>query len=107
MKWSGYKSLKVEWTLHKICFNRHEQWLEIEVGYVGKFKRNEFLGPVHTETFPCVFVLFTVLKEIENNQLIDYLKQYKNAGKRFRVYGALIMYLEIVGRNSQILITLN
>ena len=27
-------------------------------------------GPVHTETFSCVFVLFTVLKEIENNQLI-------------------------------------
>ena len=28
------------------------------------------LGPVHTETFSCVFVLFTVLKGIENNQLI-------------------------------------
>ena len=27
-------------------------------------------GPVHTETFPCVFVLFTILKGIENNQLI-------------------------------------
>ena len=24
------------------------------------------------ETFPCVFVLFTVLKEIENNQLITW-----------------------------------
>ena len=32
---------------------------------------NGVLGPVHTETyFPSVFVLFTVLKEIENNQLI-------------------------------------
>ena len=27
-------------------------------------------GPVLTETFTCVFVLFTVLKGIENNQLI-------------------------------------
>ena len=45
------------------------------------------LGPVHTETFSCVFVLFIVLKGIENNQLIT-LKQYKkNAEKRFRVYG--------------------
>ena len=26
------------------------------------------LGPVHTKTFSCVFVLFTVLKGIENNQ---------------------------------------
>ena len=26
--------------------------------------------PVHTETFSCVFVLFTVLKGIDNNQLI-------------------------------------
>ena len=30
------------------------------------------LGPVHVETFPCVFVLFTVLKGIENNQLITW-----------------------------------
>ena len=30
------------------------------------------LGPVHTETFSCVFVLFTVLKGIENNQLITW-----------------------------------
>ena len=44
------------------------------------------LGPVHTETFSCVFELFTVLKGIENNQLITW-KKYKNAGKRFR--GAL------------------
>ena len=29
----------------------------------------------HTETFSCVFVLFTVLKGIENNQA-HYLKQY-------------------------------
>ena len=28
--------------------------------------------PVHTETFSCVFVLFTVLKGIENNQLITW-----------------------------------
>ena len=27
---------------------------------------------VHTETFSCVFVLFTVLKGIENNQLITW-----------------------------------
>ena len=26
--------------------------------------------PIHTETFFCVFVLFTVLEGIENNQLI-------------------------------------
>ena len=46
------------------------------------------LGPIHTETFSCVFVLFIVLKGIENNQLIT-LKQYKkNAEKRFRVYVA-------------------
>ena len=31
---------------------------------------NHVQGPVHTETFSCVFVLFTVLKGIENNQLI-------------------------------------
>ena len=29
-------------------------------------------GPVHTETFSCVFELFTVLKGIENNQLITW-----------------------------------
>ena len=29
-----------------------------------------YYGPVHTETFSCIFVLFTVLKGIENNQLI-------------------------------------
>ena len=34
------------------------------------FSDNNDSGPVHTETFPCVFVLFTVLKGIENNQLI-------------------------------------
>ena len=28
------------------------------------------ISPVHTETFSCVLVLFTVLKGIENNQLI-------------------------------------
>ena len=43
---------------------------------------------IHTETFSCVFVLLNVLKRIENNQLITW-KKYKNAGKRFRVYGAL------------------
>ena len=30
------------------------------------------LALVHTETFSCVFVLFTVLKGIENNQLITW-----------------------------------
>ena len=30
------------------------------------------MAPVHTETFSCVFVLFTVLKGIENNQLITW-----------------------------------
>ena len=29
-----------------------------------------YCGLVHTETFSCVFVLFDVLKGIENNQLI-------------------------------------
>ena len=43
-------------------------------------------GSVHTETFSCVFVLFIVLKGIENNQLITWYNT-KNAGKRFRVYG--------------------
>ena len=38
------------------------------------------------ETFSCVFVLFTVLKGIKNNQLL--LETIQNAGKRFRVYGA-------------------
>ena len=33
-------------------------------------RRSVCLGPVHTETFSCVFVLFTVLKGIENNQLL-------------------------------------
>ena len=41
------------------------------------------------ETFSYVFVLFTVLKGIENNHAALYLKQSKNAGKRFRVYGDL------------------
>ena len=45
---------------------------------------NQAWGLVHTETFSCVLVSFTVLKGIENNQ------QYKNAGKRFHVYGALV-----------------
>ena len=30
------------------------------------------LGPIHMETFSCVFVLFIVLKGIENNQLITW-----------------------------------
>ena len=30
------------------------------------------LAPVQMETFSCVFVLFTVLKGIENNQLITW-----------------------------------
>ena len=29
-------------------------------------------GLIHTETLSCVFVLFTVLKGIENNQLITW-----------------------------------
>ena len=33
---------------------------------------NSPLGHVHMETFSCVFVLFTVLKGIENNQLITW-----------------------------------
>ena len=36
------------------------------------FRQWSAYGPVHTETFPCVFVLFTVLKGIENNQLITW-----------------------------------
>ena len=48
---------------------------------------NQALGPVHTKTFPCVFVLFTVLKGIETIQ-----KRYKNAGKRFRVHGVEYMF---------------
>ena len=44
-------------------------------------------APVHTETFSCAFVLFTVLKGIENNPA-HYLKQYKTEGTRLRVYGA-------------------
>ena len=46
-----------------------------------------YVAPVHTETFSCVFVLFTVLKGIENNQLIT-LNNTKDTGKRFRVYVA-------------------
>ena len=33
-------------------------------------RSGRYSGPVHTETFLYVFVLFTVLKGIENNQLI-------------------------------------
>ena len=50
------------------------------------FISRQHLGPVHTETFSCIFVLFIVLKGIENNQLITWYNT-KNAGKRFRVYG--------------------
>ena len=35
-------------------------------------QRSRHSGPVHTETFSCVFVLFTVLKGIENNQPITW-----------------------------------
>ena len=33
-------------------------------------KFDDSLGPIETENFSCVFVLFTVFKGIENNQLI-------------------------------------
>ena len=46
----------------------------------------EALGPVHTETFSCVFVLFQVFVF----DFLEYSKQFKKAGKRFRVYGALL-----------------
>ena len=39
---------------------------------VRNFATMGTLGPVHTETFSCVFLLFTVLKGIENNQLITW-----------------------------------
>ena len=42
----------------------------ISFHYVSSIIKEFELGPVHTETFSCVFVLFTVLKGIENNQLI-------------------------------------
>ena len=35
-------------------------------------EQNLLLAPVHTETSSCVFVLFTFLKGIENNQLITW-----------------------------------
>ena len=45
----------------------------------------------HTETFPCVFVLFHASNElVVLDSLENYSKQYKNAGKRFRVYGAIV-----------------
>ena len=46
------------------------------------------LGPVHTETFSCVFVLFQVMSWVVLDSLQN-SKQYKSAGKRFRVYGGL------------------
>ena len=50
--------------------------------------KSPHIGPVHTETFPCVFVLFQVMSWLFSIPL-ENSKQYKNAGKRFRVYGAL------------------
>ena len=35
-------------------------------------KFDDSLGPIETENFSCVFVLFTVFKGIENNQLITW-----------------------------------
>ena len=55
--------------------------------FTSSFCKQRHWGPLHTETFSCVFVLFTVLKG-DREQSAHYLKQYKNAGKRFRVYGA-------------------
>ena len=57
-----------------------------------KFIKNSewVLGLVHTETFSCVFVL--LLFSRESGTTSHYLKQYKNAEKRFRVYGAFLTY---------------
>ena len=38
--------------------------------YMYRDHNMQFYGPVHTETFSCIFLLFTVLKGIENTQLI-------------------------------------
>ena len=43
------------------------------------------LGPVNTETFSCVFCII-YCSQGNRGQPAQYLKQYKNAGKRFRVF---------------------
>ena len=40
--------------------------------YMYRDHNMQFYGPVHTETFSCIFVLFTVLKGIENTELITW-----------------------------------
>ena len=48
-------------------------------------------GPIRTRTHGNAFLRFCIVYCSQGNreQPAHYLKQYKNAGKRFRVYGAL------------------
>ena len=55
-------------------------------------------GPVHTETFSCVFVLFQVMSWLFSITL-ENSKQYKNAGKLSRVFGASVSLFTERGGN--------
>ena len=66
------------WT---VCSNMHEQACQQPC--------SNWTSSNKLCVFTCVVYVFTVLKGIDyREQPADYLKQYKNAGKRFRVYGA-------------------
>ena len=52
-------------------------------------EENTKQGPVHTETISLRFCIFNC-SEGNREQATHYLKQFKNAGKRFRVYEAQI-----------------
>ena len=54
---------------YKLGFYEH-RWIKKSRGLNSVFTIHRYYGPIHTETFSCVFLLFTVLKGIENNQLI-------------------------------------
>ena len=47
------------------------------------------LGPVHMETFSCMRFCIVSSNELVVLDSLENSKQYKNEGKRFRVYGAL------------------
>ena len=71
-----HNAKKISFPCDKIAYSV-ENYCSVETLGFYKFTsifptNRDAFGPVHTETFSCVFVLFTVLKEIENNQLITW-----------------------------------
>ena len=93
MKWSGNKwcnNAPHSWRQRDVNFSLFVRILVLWIATVRYYK-----GPVHTETFSCVFELFTVLKGIENNQLVTWnnIKMQENVSvctgpkdRQFSVY---------------------